>query len=151
MPSNVPQADALSLKERQLVLLRAAKTQLLSGWCQDDFSQDIHGAYVPSYSEDACKWCAMGALMHASYHAFAKPPAFFDERDPIVAARYTLIDLLDEEATKRASERARVPGDDAYGLVAWNDRAGQTVGGVIGVFDAVIDQLEKEDEPSPCA
>ncbi len=45
-----------------LDILKAARAKIAQGWCRKWFSQDENGNATEANSDQACKWCALGAI-----------------------------------------------------------------------------------------
>lgn len=45
-----------------LDVLKAARAKLAQGWTQEMLARDWQGAEVPSHSDEALCWCAVGAV-----------------------------------------------------------------------------------------
>ena len=52
--------------DEEVLLVRAAEL-VGRGWCQNALAEDLHGHQVEPWSEGACRWSPLGALIRASY------------------------------------------------------------------------------------
>lgn len=107
-----------------LDLLKAARSKIAEGFCQDALAKNALGDAVETSSALACKWCTWGALVGSSP---------LGSLDPVVneAARY-LCQAIDHEcqATTYFS---------MYAFVShWNDVFGRTKSEVLTIYDAAI-------------
>jgi hypothetical protein len=84
---SVPPEYARSLWSREEIeLLERASALVSSGWCQRGLAQDLDGRQVEPWSQSACSWSPLGALLGAWYE---RPDA---SRDAFVVA-YTALAL----------------------------------------------------------
>lgn len=108
------------------VLVRAQKL-VKQGWCQFDFAQDAQGQGTSSIGSDAaCKFCAWGAIRHATW-----------ELESDLARQIQL-----EVGATRALGMA-IKGDTVCpgGTIAeWNDTFGRKQIDVLEVYDIAIEQ-----------
>lgn len=97
-------------------LLVAARAKIAIGWTQYRYARDVTGGEVPPVHLDACRWCAIGAL---------------------VAARSLLPEAAERLALMVAAKSAlRAVVHDC--VQVWNDADGRTQQEVIEAFDAAI-------------
>ena len=101
-------------------ILQRAAALIEQGWTQMAVALDADGQAVSTVHDDACKWCASGALVRATV-------AYNGAQD---------------EATGRAgfeaTERFRWQTGERF-IAPWNDRPGRTHAEVIAAFRAAIE------------
>ena len=51
------------------------------GWCKDDYAKDDNNDAVSPISNDACRFCVLGALRRATYEAMQVEELSFDWED----------------------------------------------------------------------
>ena len=88
--------------------LKAARQLIEQGWCKGVFAQNNHYLPVDCKSEEACRFCALGALRRVSY--------WFDLR----------------------SEQALAEALGTHKIGEWNDDPARTKEDVLAVYDKAI-------------
>ena len=94
-------------------ILRAARERITerAHWTRDALARDCHGYSVPYGSEDACRWCALGALHLAGRRA---PGLILDEAIARLAATIRIL--------------YRIDGSDDHVISGLNDGTGSERG-----------------------
>jgi len=117
-------ADLTTLERLERGLSRVKK-----GWTQRVFARNAQGIAVPPYERDACKWCAVGALV-------------FDQMDLIGSG------ALAVEAVK--GELHKTKNSDWYVeyelLSVFNDVQTRKHEEIVWLYEATIARLKKEQE-----
>jgi len=67
-------------------LLAEAAELVARGWCQDALAEDRHGHQVEPWSESACRWSPLGALISIWHESR-------EDRPDVFAAAYGALDL----------------------------------------------------------
>ena len=99
-------------------IMKSAKRYLKKGWCKYHSALDKYGNFCPSWHENACAWCATGAIRRASFE-YNNYHEYSDQWAKIAFSKISGID------------------DIAF----WNDDPAQTQNKVLETFDCVINHL----------
>jgi hypothetical protein len=110
-------------------ILSEARGLLVSGWSRRAQARDSNGNVVPAWSEDACSWSVLGALL-ASWHRQQAESLDMD----FVAHGFDARALGD--ATQAIGD---VTGNAS--IEGWNDHPARTVGEVIATIDRAVEPL----------
>lgn len=103
--------------------VRARAAELVEqGWTQDVAARDSAGHTVSVYGEEACEFCAIGAIVRAAWELSGRP-ATDEELDAVV-------DLV----VDRIREDLPVGYGHAGGIVGFNDRGTRTAGEVASLL-----------------
>ena len=111
----------MTQQEQVIDALVRARGLVERGWCQGWFARDADGYEVAAVSPQACRFCALGAIRHATN--------VFVEGDNCI--RLVL----------------RAGGNEALGdLFTWNDAPERTQADVLALYDRAI-ALAREETP----
>ena len=108
-------------------ILKHARQLLKRGWCQEALAQDKDCFPCPSWSENACQWCASGAIRRASW-VYDGCMGLQGDSNSEYWARSTF---------------SRISG--ILCIPIWNDDANRTQKQILKTFDRVIRQLKTDD------
>ena len=125
-----------------LQTLRSGRELIQSGWCQGAPARDPYGNGVSALSEEACEWCASGALGKVLSGPAAGYTSYFHrqlrEKIEPVLRQYILSENLSYDRDYMNSNSRPEVGN----LIDWNDHSTQTKEGVLKGFDLLIAHFE---------
>jgi len=121
----------------EVELLKAARELIAdpAHWVTGYLAVDEYGNPVTTSSQEACKFCAMGAVYHTEFWAYS-------------TLRHSALERLDEISSEMLSTKAGdadidlADMDEMRAVALVNDYLGHTA--VLEVFDQAIAQAEQE-------
>ena len=121
-------------RQQQLEVFKRIKDSITQGWCQGDMAKNEHGFPVAIRSEDACRWCLLGAIKKAVCPN--------EPRDITQAFTREYHDNIHE-----CCDIIRGVTHKPIDITMWNDYYLRTQDEVIEVVDEVIRQMENGFTP----
>jgi hypothetical protein len=110
-------------------MVSEARGLVAGGWCQGAHARNEAGVEVASWSEEACCWSLLGALLAGWHHQDSQ-----DDGDLVAH-------LVDAHALGEATE---ILGDvvGTAALDRWNDDPARRQADVVAAFDRALAQLD---------
>jgi hypothetical protein len=115
----------------QVILDARALIQHPAHWTRRVLASTSNGHPVMWYAEDACRWCALGAINRAAYDLFGDRQRAEEIADEVIADFFppslswindkqghaAILKLFDEALTRSPNERVALPGkeEEAHG------------------------------------
>ena len=118
-----------------LEILECAREKItpIENWAQGHMAEDSTGDSIDPYDEEACKWCAVGALYACTWRSDMEEPDG---------------DIENDDAYQEADQLLNNIAHTTYGvgLVSVNDGVFESVDGephvlVLKLFDAAIERI----------
>ena len=100
------------LKQLKPKILKDAAYLVSKGWCHGSYARDGNGDSVEFTSDDACMFCAMGAIQKASFSAVS------DMTDAWQVCEFCLHELFKHLRLHKISS-------EAITIAKWNDSSNQ--------------------------